>query len=70
MCVGLYVHTGAQVGGGDITNIHTHGGTQGNTDGWTDQQKARLDGQEEFSNGVVFRWMRGRMLWLGASAAE
>lgn len=46
-----------QVEGGDHekTHVYTDGGMQGNTDGWTDQQKARLDGQEEFSNGVVSR---------------
>lgn len=51
------MHVDVQVEGGNHkkTNACVDGGMQGNTDGWRDQQKARLDGQGEFSNGVASR---------------
>lgn len=65
------------------TRAPMDGGTNGNTGGWTDQQNACLGvprrggagwggwgGGVDSSNGVLLRWMRGRMLWLGASAAK
>lgn len=53
----MHVHMDVQVEGWNHRkkNASMDGGMQGNTDGWRDQQKARLDGQEESSNGVVFR---------------
>lgn len=53
----MLVHVDVQVEGGndEKTDVYMDRGMQGNTDGWTDQQKARLDGQGEFSNGVVSR---------------
>lgn len=53
----MHVHVDVQVEGGnhEKTDVCMDGGMQGNTDGWTVQQKDRLDGQGEFSNGVVSR---------------
>lgn len=57
ICTRVRVHVDVQVEGGNHkkTNACVDGGMQGNTDGWRDQQKARLDGQGEFSNGVASR---------------
>lgn len=57
ICTWVHVHVDVQVEGGKRkkTNACVDRVMQGNTDGWRDQQKARLDGQGEFSNGVASR---------------